>query len=113
MLLLHVEFPEAEVRDSGERAGGGAGGGPVRRAGPALALGNVNRTGDGGAEGSGSGPVNVLGNGVVSEGLLDPVPFEEEESVFPPPLLLLLLVLTGFVFGNGLLELEMNGVYGS
>lgn len=95
-----VQLPEAEIRDSHlalhERAR------PVRRGGGAPALGDVNGARNG---------ANAVAAGVVIGGS----PFgelEEEEGAAPPPLLALLDLLGGFVFGDGLLQLEME-VYGS
>lgn len=42
-----------------------------------------------------------------------PPPFEKEEGIFPPPLPLRLLNLPGFILRDGLLKLEVYGVYGS
>lgn len=42
-----------------------------------------------------------------------PLPFEEKEGTSPPALLLNLVSLLQVVFGNGLLKLEVDGVYGS
>lgn len=39
--------------------------------------------------------------------------FEEKQSAFPPALVLGLVGLFGVVFGDGFLELEVYGVYGS
>lgn len=42
----------------------------------------------------------------------DPLPFEEEKGASPPPLLLGFVTLPRLVFGNRLLELEVDGIYG-
>lgn len=45
--------------------------------------------------------------------VVGPAPFEEKQSAFPPALLLVRLLGVVVFLGNGLLELEVNRVYGS
>jgi len=44
--------------------------------------------------------------------VVDPLPLEEKEGASPPALLLRLVGFLRLVFGNGFLELEVDGVYG-
>lgn len=106
-----VQLPEAEVRDVHvtlhELAGAGARP-PVRSGGAAPALGNVNR-----ARYRRNAVVVVVAAAVEVIGRRSPLgELEEEEGVAPPAFLVLLDFLEGFVFGDGLLQLEME-VYGS
>jgi len=85
----------------------------VGRGGAASALGPVHGARDGSPESPGAGLVHVVLVNVAVAGM-GPAPLKKEEGVSPPALLPGPLGFgPGFVLGNGLLELEVDGVYGS
>lgn len=83
------------------------------RGGAASALGPVHGARDGSPESPGSGLVDVVLVNAVVPGM-GPAPLEKEEGASPPALFPGPVGFApGFVLGNGLLELEVDGVYGS
>ena len=84
------------------------------RGGAATALGPVHGARDGSPESPGPGLMDVVLVNVVVVAGMGPAPLEKEEGASPPALLPGPVGFgSGFVLGNGLLELEVDGVYGS